>query len=466
MPSTQISSEPYNDINPLQNDVVLENPILVNDNIDVNYILHSLDISIDNINNFTKTGKRNNYVDDNCNDLGDLEIDDVIIDVMKYDNTNDNKIILGDNSSETHENINNVTDNICVTSYDDIESVHNCETTKYSKTFCDSYGQSNHTDESVSILVRDKDHEKKMEILVWNIQGLGDKLKDIDFFRYISKYDLIIFLETMKLDKYSPNTGEFVYKHYQRTYQHPRARKPAGGIGVLIKSSLDTSGTVKIIRKSDFSVWIKIKQSDEIDSFLGAVYIPPLDSSSTVPSFINNNAFSMIQEEISYFSHKGNVAICGDFNARTGQLADYTDIPGNDVFDFIQFGSMDTFPMYDRYSDDHKSNKYGKDLLELCKSSNMRIMNGYFQNDKNTGAYTCYTARGKSLIDYLICDLSFYQSLLHFDLEPLCTNSDHRPLIFTIRLYDSNTNLPQNPSHNHTSARYYKYLYDPNKLAS
>ena len=60
-----------------------------------------------------------------------------------------------------------------------------------------------------------------LKIMVWNIHGLGDKLKDADFLQCISKYDLVIFLETMKLDTYSPDTGKFVYKHLQRHYQHP-----------------------------------------------------------------------------------------------------------------------------------------------------------------------------------------------------------------------------------------------------
>jgi len=307
----------------------------------------------------------------------------------------------------------------------------------------------------------------RLEIMVWNIQGLGDKLKDSDFLWYLSVYDLIIFLETMKLDRYTPDTGEFVYKHFQRKYQHPRARKPAGGIGVLIRSSLVSKGTVKIVKNSDFTVWIRIKQNDT-DLFLGGVYIPQLDSSSTVSSFQNNNAFNIVQEEISYFSQQGSVAICGDFNARTGQLPDYIQTPGNDDFDMISISSIDNLPMYNRHSDDPKSNKYGKELIELCKSCSMRIMNGYFQNDMSTGAFTCYTPRGKSLIDYLICDTSFYHSLLSFDLEPLCTNSDHRPLVFSVKLSGgvSNPPLMQSPLQAKTGIRYYKYVYDPSALPS
>ena len=473
LPSTLISSElcdNSNDNNPLKNYVVLEhvdiqvkvkNPCNYDSNISNNLecvtTIPSSDVAIDipivNHNDLVNITDR--LVNDTC------ALIDNNIDMMTHDNFNDKVTVLGDDFSMTPGNINNETNN-------NIEHIND-----YISIGLDDYvtfpynNEHSHNENSAnSTTIIDSNITKKLEIMVWNIQGLGDKLKDIDFIQYISKYDMVIFLETMKLDSYSPCTSDFVYKHFQRKYQHPRARKPAGGIGVLIKSSLETSGTVKIIKNSDFSIWIKIKQSDKIDSFLGAVYIPPLDSSSTVSSFINNNAFNLIQEEISNFSQKGNVAICGDFNARTGNLADHVEIPGSDAFDLIPFGSIDTFPAHDRHSDDVKTNKYGKDLIELCKSSNMRIMNGYFQNDKNTGAFTCYTPRGKSLIDYLICDVSFYQNLLNFNLGPISTNSDHRPLMFTVQLCDGANTHQITPYPIYNPTRYYRYIYDPKMLTN
>ena len=67
--------------------------------------------------------------------------------------------------------------------------------------------------------------------------------------------------------------------------------------------------------------------------------------------------------------------------------------------------------------------------------------------------------RGKSLTDYSLCDKSFYEGLDSFDLEPLGTNSDHRPLVFSINMYDmkKSWSQTQTPSQNKTS-RYYKYI--------
>ena len=67
-------------------------------------------------------------------------------------------------------------------------------------------------------------------------------------------------------------------------------------------------------------------------------------------------------------------------------------------------------------------------------------MNGYFQNDRSTGSFTCFTPCGKSLIDYLICDVSFYKCLETFEINPLNTYSDHRALMFSLMVYGNEGN--------------------------
>ena len=457
-PSTLTSSEPYDCPNLLWN---VDNSVQFNHN----YCDNGFKSNDQSAKLISKTILHVQSVDNENmieSNVSNLDIDNSVV-------TEALEIISGTNMANSSGNSGIENDNV-VTDYNLSLNLHTTEnelTTDYhvntiDNDICskDSYDSVNH--------IEANDKTKSLKVMVWNIHGLGDKLKDADFLKYIASYDLIIFLETMKLDRYCPDTGQFAYKHFQRKYQHPRARKPAGGVGVLIKSNLVSEGTIKIVKNSDFTVWIKIKQNtSESDLYLGGVYIPPLDSSSTISSFQNNDAFNLIQEEISHFKQKGSIALCGDFNARTGQLIDYTTTDGNDAIDIISFDTEDSLPKYDRYSDDLKSNRYGKELIELCKSCNMRIMNGFYQNDRNTGAFTCYTPCGKSLIDYLICDKSFYESLGSFDLEPLSTNSDHRPLVFSVKIHSTKKSWSylQTPVRNKTS-RYYKYMYDHNSLAS
>ena len=309
---------------------------------------------------------------------------------------------------------------------------------------------------------------QELKIMVWNINGLGDKLNSEEFVKYISNYDVIVFLETMKLDTFKPTIKYFEYKHFQRKFQHSRARKPSGGTGILIKSNLFNNSSVTVAKSTDFAVWLKIKQINNPTIHLGCVYIPPLDSTSTISSFQNNNAFQIIQDDISHFSTIGNVALCGDFNARTSNHADFIISNGKDRHDLCSVlynYDKDQFLNKERLSEDAKMNKYGRELLELCKSSDMRIMNGYFDN--TTATYTCYTANGKSLIDYLICDAYCFSKLSTFIIDPLNSDSDHRPLLFSFQLSISSQMVQKRQEssrlRDRNTNRYFRYVFDPIK---
>ena len=310
-------------------------------------------------------------------------------------------------------------------------------------------------------------NSRQLKFMIWNIHGLANKLDSREFVEYVSKYDVVVFLETMKLDTFKPIISNFEFLHFQRKYQHPRARRPAGGVGVMIRTDLADSKTVTVEKKSDFSVWLKIKQSGDLNLYLAAVYIPPLDSTSTISSFQNNNAYHLLQEDIAHFSQKGYVSLCGDFNARTGTLTDFVTTCGSDEHGvFVPHSNKVeyTFSVGSRHSDDKKSNQYGKELIELCKSSDMRIMNGYFNNDHSTGSFTCYTANGKSLIDYLICDAYSFTKLETFVIDPLVSESDHRPLTFSFAIPTRHsTKRHQIDKIHKNDTKFYKYVFNPDK---
>ena len=74
-----------------------------------------------------------------------------------------------------------------------------------------------------------------INVLSWNIQGIGSKLELASILNFSSKYEIIFLFETMKLNSFEPSLQGYQYIHCQRQYQHPRARRPSGGIAVLIK---------------------------------------------------------------------------------------------------------------------------------------------------------------------------------------------------------------------------------------
>ena len=82
----------------------------------------------------------------------------------------------------------------------------------------------------------------------------------------------------------------------------------------------------------------------------------------------------------------------------------------------------------DRYSKDTKINDYGKNLLDFCKQSSFRIMNGRLGNVNNSGDYTCYKSNGgASTVDYLLCRPCNITNISNFNILSKRPESDHRP---------------------------------------
>ena len=89
----------------------------------------------------------------------------------------------------------------------------------------------------------------------------------------------------------------------------------------------------------------------------------------------------------------------GDFNARTGTENDFI------VEEHNNFVLDDNFPLPrqvpNRKSFDSHINEHGKYLIELCKSLDLRILNGRCKGD-SLGKITFHGNQGISTVDYII----------------------------------------------------------------
>ena len=93
----------------------------------------------------------------------------------------------------------------------------------------------------------------------------------------------------------------------------------------------------------------------------------------------------------------------GYFNSRTGEISDILEI---DKFDYM---NDDLVHMYNteyflqpRCNKDKTINQQGKALIELCKSTDLKIINGRYGDDSDIGSYTCCKYNGKSTVDYVL----------------------------------------------------------------
>ena len=110
-----------------------------------------------------------------------------------------------------------------------------------------------------------------------------------------------------------------------------------------------------------------------------------------------------------------------------------------------------------RYSLDRKIDSSGVKLLQICKDAGLRIINGRIGDDVGIGNFTFQSARGKSLIDYVLCSPSLFKIVCSFSVHDISVFSDHAPLQFTISS-KFNTVIPENKS------EVKKLLWDKDKV--
>ena len=84
-----------------------------------------------------------------------------------------------------------------------------------------------------------------------------------------------------------------------------------------------------------------------------------------------------------------------------------------------------------RATTDHRSNRFGDLLLDLCKSLNFRVVNGRVGKDANIGQCTCYTHNGESLVDFLITEICNFCNITNFYERDFTMYSNPAPVKFS-----------------------------------
>lgn len=273
---------------------------------------------------------------------------------------------------------------------------------------------------------------RSLVISCWNIQGLrssafGLKSRTTDFIRELKDSDIIILQETWNRGD-MPTGCPLGYREVifpSTKLKSVNQGRDSGGMLIWYKTNLTHS--IELIKKGDFSIWFKIKKevvSTGKDLFMCTAYIPPSES-----PYYNQNTFSILEDEISFYQTQGNVLICGDLNARTGTEPDLINAQGDKHIP----GQINTPPPSHRHRNnfDKTVNKNGHQLLQLCRTLGLYIVNGRLRGD-SFGLYTHSSPLGNSTVDYSITDLEPF-CLRAFTVSPLTPLSDHSKITLYIR---------------------------------
>ncbi len=194
----------------------------------------------------------------------------------------------------------------------------------------------------------------------------------------------------------------------------------------------EISNGVKVVKNAhDTLIWLKLDQqffNTVNDLYVCGVYMWGDDSPAN--QHVPDNLFDILQDDINFFSNKGSVFVAGDFNGRVGIKPDHVIYDSNNIeMDDIDY-TPDT-PLA-RFSKDTACNAQGTKLLDLCKSTCMRIANGRLHNDHMIGNFSYANRQGSTVIDYLILNERDFVNVCDFSIEKFNAFSDHSPLTFKL----------------------------------
>ena len=283
-------------------------------------------------------------------------------------------------------------------------------------------------------------NDRYIRILCWNIQGLSNDIIDNDYFRKcMNENDIIILTETWLSEHLDICDNEFYCYHYMRP-MHARARRPSGGISIMLRHQLrgkSNNNAISIIKESECFIWFKLDRhlfEFDRDLYICASYIPPENSSFWTVD--KSDPYDQLEQDCAKFQNRGNVIISGDFNARTGSKPDHVpDFMENDNIEHFALQSstsvLDSSGKKIRNNQDCVVNSYGNKLLSLCKSLNLRILNGRTLGD-SAGAFTSFQYNGRSTVDYVIADENIIHKIPTLSVSPPTHLSDHAHISFRV----------------------------------
>ena len=208
-------------------------------------------------------------------------------------------------------------------------------------------------------------------------------------------FDIVGICESWLMDKQVLSILEYKWFGHNRADLSSRAVRGSGGVGVLIKESLLLLYSVETIDTSfDGIIWLVLSPNYGGEELAICVcYIPPESSSR---GDCSQEFFDWLASQIVEYSCGRQVIVCGDFNARCGNL---TDCPIGDT-------------VKNRIVIDTVANSFGISLIGFLKDVGMCIVNGRGKPELDN--FTSVSSRGKAVVDYCITSYTGLEHVTDF----------------------------------------------------
>ena len=284
----------------------------------------------------------------------------------------------------------------------------------------------------------------------WNIEGIYEKINSVNvckldqpaFIETLKKHDILCLQEThvSQDEPISDVEGYAITPHCRKISANNRY---FGGMLVFIKRSIEKG--VKIRKSLDEdSLKVTLKKDffglSKEQKFL-FTYASPINSPYTKSR--TENILDKIESK--YICNEDNILIMGDLNGRTNIdedfIRDNTDNHSPINMTMYNKDPVNSFLLSRENADTNNVDEQGRLILDLCKSSGMRILNGRTPGDQ-CGNFTRYPSNlydKPSVIDYALCSYPLIGQVKLFSVLPFSGISDHCCISIII---EANANIP------------------------
>ena len=279
-----------------------------------------------------------------------------------------------------------------------------------------------------------------LSISYLNIHGLhgalGCKIPELT---NILINDINVLAETWTCD-HDKNIQNFEYIELSPNKMTGKNKGRSSG-GLIIYYKLHLRSHIKIIRKQKTHIWLEIDKQILLNTQHNLkvcfTYIPPEDS-----LYYSNDSFDeLINDILEITNDNEDYLIMGDFNARTHSLIDHVPVNKHSDADLDLVNTSCFIPRQN--CDQHCPNQHGRNLINLCRSANLRILNGRKLGDSR-GNFTCFTHNGASTADYGLCSQELFNKIILFHVGQQTEYSDHCKITIEIPSKQQNeANAPE-----------------------
>lgn len=256
-------------------------------------------------------------------------------------------------------------------------------------------------------------------IIMWNCHGFKNVMElDREEQKKIIQADIICLSETWlwkELEK-GPIFLETYTCYNQLATKEKSLGRAKGGLAVYTKNELHT----KLLEKNEW--WIAIEfQIDKVKFVMIYAYFSPTQDIKIYLQEINE---LVTNTQNLYPNSK--IIIGGDFNARIGELNNFSEKYEEEIFLGTPFSPQ-------RNSLDIVTNRRGMQLVHTMEQLGLYVLNGRCRDD-NPAQYTFLGTEGnKSIIDQVWANLEAMEDIDSFKSTDISLRSDHLPVQITLK---------------------------------